>query len=115
MHKAQSPYSVNAIASSAVRVAIEDTQYVDAYVEHALQARTLIYEGLAKLGILAYPSQANFVLFRVGDRAIEIRDKLRNTGVLVRDRSYEIAGCVRVTAGTEDQARRFLFELEKIW
>ena len=28
--------------------------------------------------------------------------------MLVRDRSYEIAGCVRVTVGTRDQMRRFL-------
>jgi histidinol-phosphate aminotransferase len=35
--------------------------------------------------------------------------------VLVRDRSYEIAGCVRVTIGTRAQAARFLEELEKLW
>ncbi len=44
-----------------------------------------------------------------------IRDRLRDMGVLVRDRSYEIAGCVRVTIGTRDQMRRFLAELERIW
>jgi histidinol-phosphate aminotransferase len=35
--------------------------------------------------------------------------------VLVRDRSYEMPGCVRVTVGTRDQIRRFLTELEQIW
>jgi histidinol-phosphate aminotransferase len=48
-------------------------------------------------------------------RAIPIRDELRRRGVLVRDRSYEIPGCVRVTVGTRDQIRRFLTELEQIW
>ena len=48
------------------------------------------------------------MLIRAGERAIEIRDQLRERGVLVRDRSYEIAGCVRVTVGTRDQMRRFL-------
>ena len=43
------------------------------------------------------------------------RDELRRRGVLVRDRSYEIPGCVRVTTGTRDQIQRFLSELEKIW
>ena len=52
---------------------------------------------------------------RVGKRSIEIRDKLREQQVLVRDRSYEIAGCVRVTTGTREQMRRFLEELGKIW
>jgi len=61
-----------------------------------------------------YMSQANFVLFRAGDRAVEIRDELKSRGVLVRDRSYELAGCVRVTVGTHDQVEKFLKELEAI-
>jgi histidinol-phosphate aminotransferase len=115
MHKAQSPYSVNMLAAAAARVAVQDGEFVKNYVSEALAARGLIYEGLGRLGIATYPSQANFVLFRAGDRAIEVRDRLRERGVLVRDRSYEIAGCVRVTAGTREQARRFLTELERIW
>jgi histidinol-phosphate aminotransferase len=115
LHKAQSPYSVNMLAAAAARVAIEDAKFVKNYVAEALAARELIYQGLGKLAIESYPSRANFVLFRAGDRAIEIRDTLRERGVLVRDRSYEIDGCVRVTAGTREQARRFLDELERIW
>ncbi len=71
--------------------------------------------GLEQLGIRFFPSQANFVLFQAGDRAIPIRDALRERGVLVRDRSYEIPGCVRVTIGTRDDIRRFLAELEQLW
>ena len=55
------------------------------------------------------------MLFEAGDRAIPIRDALRERGVLVRDRSYEIPGCVRVTIGTRAQIERFLAELEKLW
>jgi len=33
----------------------------------------------------------------------------------VWDRSYEIAGCVRVTIGTMAQVERFLAELRRIW
>ena len=52
---------------------------------------------------------------RIGKRAIEIRDRLREQDVLVRDRSYEAPGCVRVTVGTREQTRRFLKALEEIW
>jgi histidinol-phosphate aminotransferase len=85
------------------------------YVSEVLAARDLACEGLRQLGITFYPSQANFVLFHAGDRAVEIRDALRERGVLVRDRSYEIPGCVRVTIGTRPQIERFLKELEKLW
>ena len=115
MHKAQSPYSVNTVATLAARAAIQDTVYIEKYVTEVLAARELLYVGLEKLGIPYYESKANFVLFQAGDRAIPIRDGLRRRGVLVRDRSYEIPGCVRVTVGTREQIRSFLAELEQIW
>jgi histidinol-phosphate aminotransferase len=114
-HKAQSPYSVNMLAALAAREAVRDTDYIRKYVTEVLAARELVYVGLEKLGVPYYESQGNFVLMRIGERSIEVRDQLRAAGVLVRDRSYEIPGCVRVTVGTRDQMRRFLAELEKIW
>ena len=115
LHKAQSPYSVNTVAALAVRAAIQDRTYIEKYVAEVLAARELLYVGLEKLGIRYYDSKANFVLFVAGNRAIPVRDELRRRGVLIRDRSYEIAGCVRVTVGTRDQIRKFLAELEDIW
>jgi histidinol-phosphate aminotransferase len=115
LHKAQSPYSVNTLAALAARAAIKDTAYVRDYVCEVLAAREIIYNGLRDLKIRAYPSQANFVLFEAGDRAIPIRDELRRRRVLVRDRSYEIPGAVRVTVGTRAQADNFLAELSSIW
>jgi histidinol-phosphate aminotransferase len=113
--KAQSPYSVNMLAALAARIAVRDTAYISRYVTEVLAARELLYVELEKAGIPYYESAGNFVLMRLGDRSIEIRDKLREAGVLVRDRSYEIPGCVRVTVGTREQMRRFLSELEKVW
>jgi histidinol-phosphate aminotransferase len=115
LHKAQSPYSVNSMAVLAARAAIRDTEYIRRYVTEVLAARELLYVGFEELGIDYYPSRANFVLFRAGERAIPIRDELRRRGVLVRDRSYELAGCVRVTVGTREQTRQFLTELKAIW
>ena len=96
------------LAALAARAAVQDTAYITRYVTEVLAARELVYVGLEKLGIPYYESEGNFVLMRLGTRAIEVRDRLRDAGILVRDRSYEIAGCVRVTVGTRDQMRRFL-------
>jgi len=115
LRKAQSPYSVNTLATLAAHAAIQDKTYIEKYVTEVLAARELLYVGLEKLGIPYYESKANFVLLEAGQRAIPVRDELRRRGVLIRDRSYEIAGCVRVTVGTRDQIRRFLAELEQIW
>lgn len=115
LRKAQSPYSVNTLAALAARAAVQDQAYVTEYVRLVLGAREQIVAGLAALGIESYPSQANFVLFQAGDRAIPIRDELRRRGVLVRDRSYELPGCLRVTCGTPEQAGRFLNDMKELW
>ena len=115
LHKAQSPYSVNSLAVMAARAAIQDRAYIENYVTEVLAARELLCVGLEKLGIRYVPSSANFVLMDCGKRAIAVRDALRHAAILVRDRSYEIPGGVRVTVGTRDQTRRMLAALEKIW
>jgi histidinol-phosphate aminotransferase len=114
LHKAQSPYSVNSLAVIAAQAAVADTGYVHNYVAEILAARELLCLGLEKLGIAYIPSSANFVLGRFGDRAIAVRDALREQAILVRDRSYEAPGCVRITVGTRVQTRKLLSALEAI-
>jgi histidinol-phosphate aminotransferase len=115
MRKSQSPYSVNMLAIIAASAAVDDPEYVKNYVRESNGARDYLYAQFAEMGIETFPSKGNFILFRVGDRSLAIRDALRDRGVLVRDRSYELPGCVRVTCGTREQAARFIAELRKIW
>ena len=65
LHKAQSPYSVNALAVLAAQAAVEDRAYIENYVAEVLAARELLCVGLEKLGIGYVPSSANFVLGRL--------------------------------------------------
>lgn len=115
LHKAQSPYSVNALAALAAREAVRDTAYVEGYVAEVLAARDLLYDGLTRLGIRYTPSAGNFVLGFFGDRAVEVRDALKGQAILVRDRSYEIPGGVRITVGTREQTQKVLDALARIW
>jgi histidinol-phosphate aminotransferase len=115
LHKAQSPYSVNALAVLAAQAAIRDRAYIEHYVAEVLAARELLCVTLERLGIPYIPSSANFILIYAGKRALAIRDQLRERGILVRDRSYEVRGCVRITIGTREQTRQMLNALEEIW
>jgi histidinol-phosphate aminotransferase len=115
LRKAQSPYSVNSLAVEAAQAAVADTAYVQNYVAEVLAARELLCLGLERLAIRYVPSSANFVLGDFGKRAIEVRDALRGEGILVRDRSYEAPGCVRITVGTRAQTRRLLAALNEVW
>ena len=115
LHKTQSPYSVNSLAVLAAQAAVADVDYIRNYVAEVLAARELLCYGLEKMGIRYVPSSANFVLGNFGARAVEVRDALGAQAILVRDRSYEAPGCVRITAGTREQTRRLLAALEGIW
>jgi histidinol-phosphate aminotransferase len=62
------------------------------------------------------PSEANFVLTRVGEHAPEIARKLREKKILVRDWSYDphLKGYLRFTIGSQTQTRRLMAELHRL-
>ena len=116
LHKAQSPYSVNTLAALAARAAIQDPQPTSKNTSPKCWRRasccTSAWKSSASHTTRARPISC---CSRPASAPFRLRDELRRRGVLVRDRSYEIPGCVRVTVGTRDQIRRFLTELEQIW
>ncbi|MCU0246506.1 MAG: histidinol-phosphate transaminase [Bryobacter sp.] len=113
--KAQSPYSVNLLAAIALPAAVADTEYVRDYTAAALASRRLLEKGLHERGIRYWPSKANFILFDAGSKAVPLRDALRARGILVRDRSYELPGAVRVTCGTPPQTQAFFTAFDEVW
>ncbi|HVJ09684.1 MAG TPA: histidinol-phosphate transaminase [Acidisarcina sp.] len=115
-----SPYSVNSVALACLPPALEDTAYLEWYVEEVCGAREEFKRGLNELGVHWWPSQANFVLTRIGVKHKDFVAAMHRRGVLVRDRSADPGcdGCVRVTVGTREQMRQaigaFRASLEEI-
>ena len=62
-----------------------------------------------------FPSDANFLLFRVDD-ALNVYKKLADSGVIVRYRGNEphCENCLRMTIGTTQENDQFLSSLIKI-
>ena len=114
IRKGQSPYSVNSVAVACGLDAIQDPAYVRRYAEEAIQSRKMLCDALDSLGWHYYPSAANFVLVHFGEHSQEIRQKFNEHDILVRDRSYEIPGSVRITVGTLAQTRKMIQTLRKI-
>jgi histidinol-phosphate aminotransferase len=103
-----SPYSVNSVALACLPDALADREYIQRYVHQVLQGRKLLEEELCLWEIKHWPSQANFILLQIGEKAQEFIAAMRARGILVRDRSSDpgCAGCVRITLGaTADNAR----------
>jgi histidinol-phosphate aminotransferase len=99
-----SPYSVNSLALACLPAALEDQSYLDWYVAEVLAAREEFTAALTRMGVEYWPSQANFVLTRIGEKHAAFSTAMRQRGVLVRDRSNDPGcnGCVRITIGTRE-------------
>lgn len=114
VRKGQSPYSVNAVAVTLGLEAMRDSKYVQRYASQVLQSREYFCKELDRIGLKHFPSRANFVLINFEDNSRKVRDALELKGILVRDRSYELPGCVRFTLGTLPQTRRLISALKDV-
>jgi len=110
------PYSVNVCAIQALDAALKDRACVDWYVEESVCSRNMIYEFCEERGLPFWPSDANFVLVRLGSAASRIVERLEARGVRIRDRSSQSGclGCVRITAGLRSQTTACLAALEDV-
>jgi histidinol-phosphate aminotransferase len=115
LRRACSPYNVNGVALACLPTALSDQEYVRQYVTEVQSSRTRLQNELGALGIPFWPSQANFVLVRIGPLLAEFVRSLKARGVLVRDRSSDSGcdGCVRITAGWEAHTDRLLTALHE--
>ncbi len=110
LKKVSSPYNVNGVALACLPAALEDDAYVQWYVEQIRIGRARMMAGLDELHVPYFPSEANFVLMRIGARHAELVRAMRTHGVLLRDRSAD-PGCdgfVRITIGVEAQVTQGL-------
>jgi histidinol-phosphate aminotransferase len=110
------PFSLNIAAVRALEAALDDPGYLAWYVEQSRQSRSLIQEFCEARRWRCWPSEANFVLVRVGAGATALVAALAERGVLIRDRSRApgCEGCVRITAGVVDHTRACLRVLEDV-
>lgn len=100
-----SPYNVNAVALACLPEAIADEEYVMNYVAAVGRSRARLEAELGALGLTHWKSNANFVLVRLGASRESFVARMRECGILVRDRDKDpgCSGCVRITVGTNDQ------------
>jgi histidinol-phosphate aminotransferase len=110
VRKVASPYNVNAVALACLEEALADTDYVRGYVHEVCQGRERLEQELRRLGIPFWPSRANFVLMRMGEANSTFIRRMREHGILVRDRARDpgCEGCVRITLGSLEQTDRLL-------
>lgn len=114
--KLRLPYNINVLTQLSAVFALEHPEVFAAQTARIRGARENLFRALQALpGVRVYPSRANFLLFRLhGKPAFQVFSALREAGVLVKFFAAEtgpLAGCLRVTAGTEEENAAFLAAL----
>jgi histidinol-phosphate aminotransferase len=99
------PFNVNSVALACLQEALADQAFVRDHVAQVKQGRERLEQLFAELRLCFWPSQANFVLVRVGALAQVFVESMQRRGILVRDSSSNpgCEGCVRITVGTPSQ------------
>jgi histidinol-phosphate aminotransferase len=94
----QEPFNVNRIALAAGRAAVETPGLADRRRADVAAARAVLAAELAAAGLEVVPSQANFLLIRIGVDDGPVCDRLLRRGLLVRGgESVGLPGYVRLT------------------
>jgi histidinol-phosphate aminotransferase len=111
------PYHLDAATQVAGRLALRFRDEMEARVAALVAERERLAAGLARLAVDAWPSEANFILFRPrGLDGTPVWKGLVERSVLVRDCSSwpGLGGCLRVTVGTPEDDDAFLAALTEV-
>jgi histidinol-phosphate aminotransferase len=111
LSKIRLPYNINALSQAAAVVALRRKEVLNRQTSLLISARQRLYNALSQVqGITAYPSEANFILFKVPGEALSVYEKLKNSGILIRNLggSGALRNCLRVTVGTPEENAEFV-------
>ena len=112
--KVRLPYNVNVLTQLAAEKVLQHDALLEEQAAALRAGRERMQAELKSVaGVTAYPSAANFILFRIA-RAAAVFDRLKQRGVLIKnlDGSHPaLADCLRVTVGTPDENAQFIAAL----
>lgn len=117
LEKVRLPYNINVLTQCAAEFMLQHKGVFDDQAKLICQHRQQLYDDLSAAGnIEVWPSEANFLLFRVSGRdGKTVFEALRDQKILVRNFGTDHPGlhnCLRVTVGTAEENRRFLKALD---
>eukprot|EP00956_Cyclotella_meneghiniana_P024103 scaffold48075_cov39-Cyclotella_meneghiniana.AAC.5 len=112
MNNVKAPYNVNKLTSDAAINALRNTDVLEKHVKSVLVEREVVKRELEGMEFVVkvYESDANFILFRVKQKANELYKTMADKGVVSRFRGNELHcnECIRVTIGLPEENAKFL-------
>jgi len=111
MQRVRQPFNTNAVAQAGALAALGDAGHIRRTKTMTRQGLKHLYREFDRLGFEYVPSQANFVLVRVGNGGA-VFQALQRRGVIVRPMGgYKLPEWIRVTVGLPEENQRFIAAL----
>lgn len=114
LRKCGQDWSVSTFAQAAGIAAVRERGYLDQSQQIIRDQRNYLAEELKKMGLKAYPSYANYILFRAPD-FLDLKEKMLEKNILIRSCSnYRNLGpdYYRIAVKDEQSNRRLVLELQ---
>jgi histidinol-phosphate aminotransferase len=116
LEKLRLPYNVGVLTQVVAAKLLAHHEVLLQQAEQIKQDREKLYQQLYEIAaVKVYPSEANFLLFRVAN-ATAVFNGLKQRGVLIKnlDGGHPLLqDCLRVTVGTPDENERFMITLKE--
>ena len=115
LDKLRLPYNVGVLPQLVASTLLAHHDVLLAQAECIRSERTQMMAALnAMAGVQVYPSEANFILFRVA-KATQVFEGLKQRGVLIKNLNGghpALADCLRVTVGSPEENSKFYAALQ---
>lgn len=116
VNKVRLPFNLNTYSQAYAVAALKDKKGIRQAIRAVSAERKRLHKELSGIqGAEPFPSEANFILFRVAARggADAVYAALLKRGVLIRNLNGLIKNCLRVTVGTDKENTAFLKALKE--
>lgn len=113
LNKIRNGKNISMIAQKLGLCALDNFNHIDSWIQKVISSRDQFEGWCAANDIEFYPSQGNFVLFKV-NRPNELCSELKALGIYLRNRDSVIPGCVRVTLGSKQHLSKLTAALESM-
>lgn len=113
--RVRQPFNTSNLAQAAVVGALADDAFLEETRRITWQGLERLYACFKDLGLFFVPSQANFVLVKVGEKAPQVADELLRRGVIIRYMgSYDLPEFLRISVGLPQEVERFVSQFTDI-
>lgn len=117
INKVRLPYNSNTISQEYSAHVLRNFSSIKDQIERIVNERDRLLHELSKFEFLTvFPSNSNFILFRVAHDGNKLFEGLIENGILIRNLNAHprLKNCLRVTVGTKKENDIFLTQLGKI-